>query len=143
VGALVALALDVGLLATAGLLLLESVSEATGLVLCAAIGVIVAPIIGAWYGPTAIVEPAARWRPDAIRTLLRIGVTLVVAWVVWGALVGPAEGGLIGILALAAYRVLYGMLAVLVAIYGVAIPLGVAWLWLLRRWAHRRSSTAP
>jgi hypothetical protein len=142
VGAAVALALDIGLLAVAGLLVAISVSEATGIALAALVGLVIAPVLGWQNGASAVgVVRASGLRPVA-RSLLLADLVLLAAEVVYQVFNVPPSGGLLGAVSYLAYVAMIWAVVIAVLTLVVAIPIGFVWGLLMRRWArwHRAAS---
>ncbi len=136
-GAALALLLDVVLLSAAAILVLASVSAATGLVLTGALGLAIAPLLGWRYGPSSVSRSVTARQTEAVRTLLRLDIVLVALFVVAEVVGVPVQDGLGARLLLAAYAALMGGLVVGVLTVAVVIPLGYVWLNLMRRTWHQ------
>lgn len=132
-GAIVALALDIGVLTLAVLLVLASVSPAFGWVLAGTLGLIVAPVLGWRYGPAAVGRGPAAWAADALRSMIIIGAGVVVALVILQGPLVPAAGGIAGRLLLVVYAAVMDTIVVGALTLLMALPLGVAWTRLMRR----------
>jgi hypothetical protein len=131
VGALLALGLDAALLMGASALVLASVTPALGLVLAAAGGLVVAPVLG-WHD-----APHAGHLPDRSRTdVLRTLALVVAAWVAFGFTVS-VDGRVGGRLTFVAYTVVIYTLVVVVLTFAVALPISLAWTPLMERVARR------
>jgi hypothetical protein len=137
VGALFALALDAALLTFAVLLLVASVSAATGLVITGTAGLVVAPFLGWRYGRRAASLAGDGWSVDALRTLLRIDVGFAACWVVLQALAVPEHAGLGDRLVFVAYVAVLDSVVVIALTSVVAVPMGLVWKRLMH-WAARR-----
>jgi len=135
VGALLALGLDAALLMGAFALVLASVTPALGLVLAAAGGLVVAPVLGWHYAPHAGHLPD-RSRTDVLRILALIDALVVAAWVAFGFTVS-VDGGVGGRLTFVAYTVVLYTLVVVVLTFAVALPISLAWTRLMERVARR------
>ena len=131
VGALLALGLDAALLMGASALVLASVTPALGLVLAAAGGLVVAPVLG-WHD-----APHAGHLPDRSRTdVLRTLALVVAAWVAFRFTVS-VDGGVGGRLTFVAYTVVIYTLVVVVLTVMVAVPISLVWTRLMERVARR------
>lgn len=132
-GALLALTLDIALLATSVVLVAASVSEASALLLASAVGLAVFPALGWRYGRRAVRRPGEPWAGDALRTLLLVDVAFVAAYVLVQAVLVPVQDGLIDRLLFVAYATLIDTVAVVALTLLVAVPMGVVWTRLMRR----------
>ena len=134
-GALLALAIDVGLLAVGSTLVFASITPAFGLVLAGLLGLPIAPILGWRFGPLAVDLSLRGWSTEAVRTVLLIGVRLAGAFAFLGLFVAPIEGGPALGLSLVLYRLLIGSVVAVVATFGLVVPLGFVWKRLMARFA--------
>jgi hypothetical protein len=139
VGALLALALDAALLAFAALLVVASVSAATGIVLTGTAGLVVAPLLGWRYGRRAVSRTGDDWSGDALRTVLLIGAGFVAGFVALQTLAVPVQGGIGDRMVYVVYSALMGTVVVVVLTLVVAVPVGLVWKRLMHRAARRRS----
>ncbi len=132
VGALVALSLDATVAAVAALLVLASVSAATGLALVGAAGLVVAPLLGWRYGRRAVSGAGDGWEGEAVRILLVVGAAVVVGFVVVQTIAVPVQDGIGGRLAFIAYVAVLGMVVVAALTFLVAVPMGLVWKRVMR-----------
>lgn len=136
-GAALALLLDLALLSVAAILVRGSVTEATGLVLAGAAGLVIAPVLGWGAGASSVSLPVTAWQTDAWRTLLHIDVVLVALFVAAEVIGVPIQQDGIGArLVLAAYAALMGSIVVGVLTVAVVVPVGYAWTKLMRLTRH-------
>lgn len=126
------LALDIGMLALAVLLVLVSLSPAFGLVLAGTLGLMVAPFLGWRYGRAAVGRGAAGWASDALRSVIIIGAAVVVVLVILQGILVPVAGGFPGRLLLVVYAAVMDTIVVGVLTLLAALPLGVVWTRLMR-----------
>lgn len=136
VGAAIALVLDATLLGLASVLVMASVSPAWGLVLAGTIGLPVGAFLGWRYGPAAAVRKA-KWPTEALATVLLVDASLV-AGIVFQAADEHIDSGFAGMLSFLAYEALIGAIVAVALTCLVAVPLGLAWTYLLRRVAATR-----
>ena len=134
-GAVLALAIDVGLLGVGLGPVPASISPAFGLVLAGLVGLPIAPFLGWRYGPRAISQSTRGWPTDAIRTVLLISLGLAAAFAGLELFAAPIEGGPGVGIALALYRLLIGSVVAVVLTFGLVVPLGFVWKRLMARFA--------
>jgi hypothetical protein len=132
VGAAVALALDIALLAAAAVLVRASFSPAFAFVVAAGVGLVVAPLVGWRYGRAAMSRQGDSWARDAVRDLLLIAAAIIAGLVVLQGALVPVEGGIAGRVALLGYAVVTDTLAVGFLSIVSAILIGIPWVGLMR-----------
>lgn len=125
-GAAFALALDLALVFVSAVLVLQSITAATGVVLASVGGIGIAPALGWRYGASAA-KGSPGWQYDAVRTLVRLDLVLVGLFVAVDVIAVPVQDGLAARLLLATYAGLMGGLVAAVFSVGLVVPLG--WMW--------------
>ena len=139
VGTLFALALDAALLTFAVVLVVASVSAATGIVITATAGLVLVPLLGWRYGRRVASRAEDRWAAYALRTLLLVDVGFVASVVVFQTLTVPLAGGIGDRLFFAADVALTCAIVVVALTLLVAVPIGLVWTGVMH-WAARRRS---
>lgn len=136
VGAALGLILDAALLGLSSVLVVASFSPAWGLVLAGTIGLPVGTFLGWRYGPAAVVR-RPNWPTEALATVLLVDASLV-AGIVFQAADEHVDNGIAEMLSFLAYETLIGTSVTVALTCLVAVPLGLAWTYLLRRLAASR-----
>ena len=133
VGAAVALGLDAVVFGTGSVLAAARVENAVLLVVVAALGFAVAPIVGWRFAREAVAPVASSWPANALLMTIALGLLAsgisITAVLAVGGFPGPA-GSEAGFLLFAAFE---SLIHVPVATVLLAVPLGVVWRQLLRR----------
>ncbi len=131
-GAALALALDLAMVAVAALLVNMSWSLAFGLLPAGAFGLVVAPVFGWRYARPAGAGRGRAWMKDAVRSLALAGAGIITALVFIQAVTVPVEGGIEGRIALVLYAIIMDTIAVGVLTFVSALLLGFPWTRIMR-----------